>query len=248
MGGAHGRYDWSDPAIRGTGKVKLSDRTTRALEDLLLVASAFTVLCIGAVAMIVAVKVPKLIAHADVVLSNIDRTVIITGAAATGVQKAEKGQINQLEATQAQLQATLAALRQSIQDTNSNINGNLIPSATRATDSLNGAIQQVNGEVKDVRAAQVRLVADADRNLRTMEETQAKVNRSIDALDIPTLGKNVNLIASSTAETSAHVNKISADAQYEADKFVAPKTTWQKIKGFAAVVGRFGAFVAIKLL
>ena len=110
--------------------MKLSARTTRALEDLLLVAATFAVLCLGAVALIAALKLPKLIAHADVVLSNIDRTVIITGAALRKVDLAEEGQLKQLQASQTQLTATLAELQKPIRDTNVKINGNLIPAAT----------------------------------------------------------------------------------------------------------------------
>jgi hypothetical protein len=220
---------------------RLSEQTTKALEGFLLVAAAFAVVSIGAVGLMAAVKLPKLIDHADLALSNIDRTVIIAGASLRKVDLAEEGQLTQLQASQRALTATLEELQKLIHDTNGSINDKLLPSATRAVGQLDDSIQ-------DFRGRSGNLMEDAHNNLLELRKTQAELNQSIGSLDMPNLGANLNIVAANAAETSRHVNRISADAQIEADKFVAPKTTWQRIKGFAIVSAHVFAIVAVKVL
>jgi uncharacterized protein YoxC len=126
-------------------------------------------------------------------------------------------------------------------------------SLNQTVEDADGAILESTQTIKALRADSQGLFADARGNLQTLQETQGRLNKAVDALDLPHLGKNVNLIAEQGVEisrnvngTTGHLNKISGDAQYEADRFVAPRTFWQKTKGFLSVAWRVGAFVAIK--
>lgn len=189
-----------------------------------------------------------LVDHATLTVENMDRTVIVAGASLSGIQKAEKGQLDALAATQARLNGILESLQKSVSDTDRNINGNVLPSVTMTVGSL-------NAEIQDFRRRSGNLMADAHHNLVVLADTQAQLNRSIAALDLPTLGRNVNLMAEqgitisrNAASASGHLDKISADAEYEANKFVAPKTKWGKFKGALGVLWRVAAFAVVKAI
>ena len=126
-------------------------------------------------------------------------------------------------------------------------------SLNKAVEDADGTILESTQTIKALRADSQGLLTDARDNLQTLQKTQVRLNDAVDSLDLPQLGTNLNRIAEQGVEisrnlngTAGHLNAISADAQQEADKFVAPKTFWQKTKGFLSVAWRLTAFVAIK--
>jgi len=89
-------------------------------------------------------------------------------------------------------------------------NDRLVPSAVRATDSLNGAIQQVNGEVSDLRTQQKSVVGDIRVSLGKLQTTQDLLNEKIAALPI-------DVLVHKAVSIEAHVDKITGDTEYVAN-------------------------------
>lgn len=217
---------------------------TRFLHIALALSGIFALSALG----VLLSRANRLVDHATVTVENMDRTVIVAGASLSGIQKAEKGQLDALTATQTRLNGILESLQKSVNDTDRNINGNVLPSVTMTVGSL-------NAEIQDFRRRSGNLMADAHHNLVVLADTQAQLNRSIAALDLPTLGRNVNLIAANGVVISKNVAAgtqdaagIVADGRKEADRFVAPKTGWGKIKGALGVLWRVAAFAVVKAI
>src|SRR5512146_219008 len=186
-------------------------RFTRALHVLLLLSGIFALSALGTLL----VRANKLMDHAIVTVQNVDRTVVIAGVTMTALQKAEKGQLQQLAASQAALNGTIMTLQESVRHTDENINGNVLPSVTMAVGSLNDSIQDFRGKTQS-------LMDDAHQNLLVLGDTQKLLNQKIADLDISGLGRNLNLMASqgvtisrNTASATGHLDRITADAQQE---------------------------------
>ena len=102
-------------------------------------------------------------------------------------------------------------------------NDRLVPSAVRATDSLNGAIEQVNGEVSDLRSQQAIVVGDVHASLGKLQVTQDLLNQKIAELPISALVEKMEGI-------EVDVHGITGDAKYVADDLKAKYIKSQKPK------------------
>lgn len=105
--------------------------------------------------------------------------------------------------------------------------------------SLNGVTNSSDSAISRLSDDSHAIAVAANRNLGLLASTQVKVQRSLDSLDLPSLGKNIGLISAQGVEIEKklevgqdHANAILADVHKKADEYVAPKTKWEKFKNF----------------
>ena len=119
-------------------------------------------------------------------------------------------------------------------------------STNKTVGDLDGTVITANDTIKNLRTSTVRVLTDLDSNLESLQTTQGQLNQKIAELDIGTLSRNANEISANVAETSKHLNKITADTEYVANdlkgryiKYQEPKPWYRK---YPLMVGKAALF------
>lgn len=142
-------------------------KLTRALHVLLLIAGIFVLIALGLVLLRARTAVQKL----QYTIENANRTIIIAGASLREIHLAEQAQIKQFDATQKALTQTIqtlnrnaaaslagvnqatASLQTMIDNTNAQVNSNLLPAAAKTLSGLQDSELQLSAMLTEGRGS-----------------------------------------------------------------------------------------------
>ena len=212
----------------------------RVLESLALVA---LIILIGEISWTIHRIRPKL----EVTISNIDRTVIVMGAAATHLEKAagtweqaSKTQAEETSQAMSNVSAAASQLTTFVSRTDDSVNSLLLPTLTSSIEAQNASLLETQKELREnlyqmgQATAQLQsTLADADKII-----LNPNIKESIDNLNL-----TAQNVAKATSEGAATMQTIHTTVDYEAKELMRPVKKVQAVWHFVVrSLGRFFGF------
>lgn len=159
--------------------------------------------------------------HLEVTLSNLDRTIIVAGVAATHLEKAsntwEKSSMDQSRDTTKFLalgSKTMLSLNNLLVSTNSSLNSQLLP-------SLSNAIREQNESLLE---SQKRFQSNLSESQKVLADADAQINNPAIKESVDSLAEAAQNTASATNEAAASMKTIRTGLDYELKQLMAPVT------------------------
>ena len=179
---------------------------------------------------------------AEVIAANLDRTVIIAGAAAGNLERsskaweqASKEQSTQTSLAMSRVSAAAGQLSGFITNTDKSVNASLLPAMTEAIRSQNAALltnqQELTGDLRHLAETTTQLqkvLADADHTI-SGPELKETLQNTADAT------KNAVVVTQNLAATTADVRE---GVHYEVRQLEAPVTKFKAVFNIALTVLR----------
>jgi hypothetical protein len=154
-----------------------------------------------------------------VTVSNLDRTIIIVGAASGDLEKAARSwqaasqaQAQESTAILQESRSTLAAVRQAVTNLDTSLNGSVLPSITKTVNEQSASLLATQEELR--------------KNLAAMQAATTQLQKTLADADKTIADPQIEVTLQNLADTSAqvkfsmeHLNGATSDVQQVADKF-----------------------------
>ena len=182
--------------------------------------------------------------HLEVTLSNLDKTIIVAGVAATHLEKASRtwessSQEQVLQTTKAMSNVSAAASRLSsfISRTDNSLNVLLAP-------SINNAIVQENQSLlktqADLQENLLELSKAISQSNKVLSDADAQINNPAIKESVDSLAEAAQNTASATSEAAASMTKVREGVTYEVNELMKPVRKAKVVLLFIAqIAGKF---------
>lgn len=197
--------------------------------------------CIVAVSMMLCIALGELAwtmhtvrPHLNITLENIDRTVIVAGAAAGDIERsaraweaASKTQATQTTVALSHVTAAANALSSFVSKTDSSLNANLIPTASSVLSAQNVALLENQAQLRSSLQTLETTISDADKQIASPQ-----IANSLSNIEASTLNLNAGI---------KNLTGVTADAKdaadYELAQLKKPIAVWRRVLQFVLSSG-----------
>jgi len=161
--------------------------------------------------------------HLEVTLTNLDRTIIVAGVAATHLEKgsdvwlkSSKDQSSQTTQVLSHANAVLSQLSTFVTSTDKSFNATLLPAATNAINQQNAALLLNQEKLAGNLSESQKILSDSDK---LIVDLAPKAKESMD--NVATSSAN---LATATREGAASMTDVHTALDYELKQLMAPVT------------------------